>query len=381
MPNTIVEASGDISDEEETALPITSYICQWNMPKKRKESNMPVSEAVFQKHVYGRQRKHELKPMEDFDPRPVDLRGKAKDHLNVFFGKVRGQGLGVSLLLDEECRCWSGNTEQQVSPALPTKQELQKRVEEFKKSLFMSPQKIREIEQSTRDQSQSTLWHSVRHYRLTASYFGRIFRLKETTSPESIVLQILGTKRFTSDATEWGKQNESVALEKYKIHQNNSGHDGLYYAPSGFVISETHPFLGASPDAVVHDPSEKNPFGLAEAKCPFSFRHQTPFEAAKSSTFCCEISTNADGLQCLQLKRTHPYFCQVQGQMAITERHWCDFIVYTGKGLHVERIRFDSTFWNNDLPKLINFYDNCLAPEVVCPVHVLGMRIRNLKDI
>lgn len=130
-------------------------------------------------------------------------------------------------------------------------------------------------------------------------------------------------------ATEWGKRNESIALEKYKIHQNNSGHDGLYYAPSGFVISEVYPFLGASPDAVVHDPSEQNPFGLAEVKCPFTFRHQSPRVAARSSTFCCEVSS---GLQ-LQLKRTHPYFAQVQGQMAITERHWCDFIVYTEKGL------------------------------------------------
>ena len=50
------------------ALPITSYLCKWNAARKRKESNMPISEAVFQKHVYGRQRKRELKPVEDFDP-------------------------------------------------------------------------------------------------------------------------------------------------------------------------------------------------------------------------------------------------------------------------------------------------------------------------
>ena len=36
--------------------------------------------------------------MEDFDPRPSELRGKAKDNLKVFLSKVQGQGLGVSLL-------------------------------------------------------------------------------------------------------------------------------------------------------------------------------------------------------------------------------------------------------------------------------------------
>ena len=377
-----MEDPGRVSSDEETALPITSYICQWNVPRKRKESNLPVAEAVFHKHVYGRQRKNMLKPIEDYDPRPNDLRGKAKDYLKTFLSKVRGQGLGVSLLLDEECRCWSGSTENPLAPKLPTKQELQTRIKEFKKSLFMPSQKLREIEQSTRGQSQNSLWHSVRQYRLTASHFGNIFRLKETTSPQNIVLQIIGAKRFTSEATEWGKRNESIALEKYKIHQNNSGHDGLYYAPSGFVVSETHPFLGASPDGVVHDPSVQNPFGLAEVKCPFSFKHVSPSVAALSSTFCCELVTDSGGSEHLRLKHTHPYFCQVQGQMAITGRSWCDFVMYTEKGLSVERIPFDSTFWEKELlPKLVAFYDNCLAPEIVCPVHVLGMPIQKFQDM
>ena len=106
-----------LSDDEET-LPITSYLCQWKAPRKRMESNLPISEAVFQKHVYGRQRKYELKPIGDFDPRPVELRGKSTEHLET---KVRGQGLGVSLISDKDCRCWSTTTEQPHTPVLPTK--------------------------------------------------------------------------------------------------------------------------------------------------------------------------------------------------------------------------------------------------------------------
>ena len=45
-----------------------------------------------------------------------------------------------------------------------------------------------------------------------------------------------------------------------------------------------------------------------------------------------------------QLKRSHPYYCQVQGQMAITERAWCDFVVYTSKGIAIDRITFDKLF-------------------------------------
>ena len=66
--------------------------------------------------------------------------------------------------------------------------------------------------------------------------------------------------------------------------------------------------------------------------------------------------------------------------MAITERAWCDFVVYTEKGVSVQRIPFDAAFWSNDLlPKLLSFFDNCLAPEIVSPIHVLGLPVRNLE--
>ena len=333
----------DALSDEETAVPVTSKLCQWNAPRKRKESNLPISEAAFRKHIYRRERKHNLKPLEDFDARPVDLRGDANDRLKLFLSKVRGDGLGVSLLLDEECRCWSSGSKQSLPPELPTKEELQKRVALFKESLNLPPHEIREIEQSTRDQSQSPLWHTVRKYRITASHFGAVFQRKPTTPPQALVLQIIDAKPFTSPATEWGKEYESIAREKYTQLQNDSGHHSLYSCQSGFVISEKYPHLGASPDAVVHDPSVDNPFGLAEIKCPYSFRNQTPFQAAESERFCCTLEKSND-TQYLKLKRSHNYFCQVQGQMAITERMWCDFVIYTEKGMSIERIQFDLDF-------------------------------------
>ena len=39
-------------------LPITSYVCQWKQPRKRKESSLPVFDVTFAKHVYGCQVKH-----------------------------------------------------------------------------------------------------------------------------------------------------------------------------------------------------------------------------------------------------------------------------------------------------------------------------------
>ena len=301
--------------------------------------------------------------------------------MKAFLSKIQGQCLGVSLLFDKSCRCWA-LSEPSQPPTLPDKVVLQKRVSEFKKCLIMPTHKLREIEQSTRDQSKSPLWHSVRQYRLTASLFGKVRCRKPTTPPQSLVLQILSNKQFTSEATDWGINKEPIALEKYVSVQHDAGHNGLYCCASGFVISEEYPFLGASPDGVVHDPSVSNSFGLAEVKCPFSFRNLSPFEAAETPTFCSQLVVDGNGKNRLQLKRSHAYFCQVQGQMAISERTWCDFIIYTEKGIDIERIQYDPDFWNSDLlPKLIDFYDNCLAPEIVCPVHVLGIPVRNLNNM
>ena len=41
----------------------------------------------------------------------------------------------------------------------------------------------------------------------------------------------------------------------------------------------------------------------------------------------------------------HTYYAQVQRQMGITGAEWCDFVVFTKKGMSVERIAFDGHYW------------------------------------
>ena len=52
----------------------------------------------------------------------------------------------------------------------------------------------------------------------------------------------------------------------------------------------------------------------------------------------------------------HPYYAQVQGQMAVTGARWCDFIVYTSRGLYVQRITFDPIVWAELNQKLVSYY-------------------------
>ena len=160
-------------------------------------------------------------------------------------------------------KCWGQVTPE--PPKLPSKQELQEGVMEFNKHLDLPLEKIQGIEFKSCDQNHSSLSrYSVCRYRLTASYFGAAGQRYSTTSPPLLVLQILGTSSFTFPATKWGKANEQEVILLYQEKQIENGHDGLFCYRSGLVISEDHPFLEASPDAMVLDPSVPYHFGLAD---------------------------------------------------------------------------------------------------------------------
>ena len=378
------QPSGDPSGDDNERLPCTSYPCLWKKPKKRKESNLRMGDAVFEKHVLGREHKRKMVAVEDYDPRPLKYRGTVKERIPALLDNIRGEGLCISLLLDPKVRHWDNSltaTPSTSAPSLPEQSSLTGTIAAFKDSLKLSEEKIREVEFTTRKQRESNQWFEVRRYRLTSSWFGHVLRRRPDTPPDSLVLRILQPRQFSTPATSWGITHEPLAIAKYTKYQHDHGHDSLVVTPSGFLISRTHPFLGASPDGLVYDPSNRrHPFGFLEVKCPFSHRNVTPEEACLDRQFFCTMQENADRTQQMVLKRDHLYFAQIQGQMAVGERPWCDFVIYTTQGLTVERVLFDSDYWENTLlPKLVSFYDNCVAPEIVSPIHTLGLPLRDLS--
>ena len=42
---------------------------------------------------------------------------------------------------------------------------------------------------------------------------------------------------------------------------------------------------------------------------------------------------------------------------------------------------FNKIFWENTFSKLKSFYDNCVVPEIVSPIHVVGLPVRFIKDV
>ena len=129
--------------------------------------------------------------------------------------------------------------------------------------------------------------------------------------PQALVLQILSTKQIIAPAPEWGKAHEEVALQQYEHHQHSAGHSHLFCC-SGFIVSDEHPFLGAS---VVYNPDNDDSFGLAEVKCLYSVRFITPAEACSHKDFCSILETSTStGQHQLKLKENHKYYSKLKAK-------------------------------------------------------------------
>ena len=153
--------------EVNESVPVTSLINSWKPPHKRKESVTMLSKVhvKFQKHTYGRQRKHQMSPLESFDPCPEKICGTVNAGLERFLEATKGMGLCVSLLFDQSMQIWrqpSSNTKS-TPPApteydIPSKEKVQAEVISFKNSLAASEVDICQIEKETREQSDSLKW-------------------------------------------------------------------------------------------------------------------------------------------------------------------------------------------------------------------------------
>jgi hypothetical protein len=85
-----------------------------------------------------------------------------------------------------------------------------------------------------------------------------------------------------------------------------------------------------------------------------------PTDCGKDDTFCC---TENDGK--LFLTEKHNYMFKIQGQLAVYELEWVDFVVWTKRGISVQRISFSLKKWENMLPKLETFYLSAILPDLI----------------
>lgn len=224
-------------------------------------------------------------------------------------------------------------------------------------NLTYSPSECEEIELLTRGQADNNNWHSMRKGLLTASNFHKILH---STNMEKTAESLLNTSKFDGnfvpDAINFGRRFEGKARDMY-IKAHRFKHRGTVSGVSvpGLVISNEDPILACSPDGIV----ECKLCGkfLLEIKCLYKYKHFHPKNALKLSNVCI---SNDDNL--LQLRHSHAYFDQIQGQMGVTGIGKCMLVGYTHKGIHTVSVEFDVNFWHSARSMLYKFYTDAYYP-------------------
>ena len=169
-------------------------------------------------------------------------------------------------------------------------------------------------------------WYSARLGKATASRFKDAIAALKSGAPAQaqrdylteLVVERLTQQpiqRFQNAAMTWGTEQEPAARAAYERVT------GRIVEETGFVAHDTL-MAGCSPDGLVDWD------GLIEIKCPWNTANH--------------IETLLNGMPAEHIP-------QVQGQMWITGREWCDFVSYDPRmpaelQLHVQRIQRDPSF-------------------------------------
>lgn len=208
-------------------------------------------------------------------------------------------------------------------------------------------------------------WFRSRIGRITGSRAGAILGCNPWSTADDVLREMVreyhGAEReFTGNvATEYGKANESTAIQAYELERNTKVEEcGLF----------THgDCLGASPDGLLPEG------GVLEIKTPYGLRNGGVFKSLDDQPH---------------------YYAQVQLEMYCSMRRWAHFVQWNPKnGLHITPVEIDGEWLDYYLPLLEDFHKRYLSeldnPEHLEPkrkeitsmqAHKLAEEYADLKD-
>ena len=148
-------------------------------------------------------------------------------------------------------------------------------------------------------------WLSLRLGKITASRVKDVLTKGRGTSPsktaESYMMELIaeiltGNSKpfFENDAMRWGTETEPQARAMYAVNNN-------FVDVKEVAFVEHNEFIGISPDGLIGDD------GLLEIKCPNT---TTQLKRALSDDYSAD------------------YKAQIQMQLWVTKREWCDFLSF-----------------------------------------------------
>ena len=245
-------------------------------------------------------------------------------------------------------------------------------IEMFADSISLTAQQISSIYQQTIDQSKSTFWINHRHGRITSSRFSEIKNLAEKmqkdisySCPEYLIAAIMG---YEKPVVTW-QMNHGINTEIHAKHKYKSltrrFHKNMAYNDPGMAVFEEYPYLSATRDMEIN--CNCHGAGLVEIKCPATLIGKIP----SIENYSKHIEKDGDKLK---LKSTSPYYSQIQGQLASTDRLCCDLFVFSLQGNLTIRVKYNDLYWKILLSDLRWFWRTVIADELLTKIlkHEMG---------
>jgi hypothetical protein len=151
---------------------------------------------------------------------------------------------------------------------------------------------------------------------------------------------------------------ESEAKVKFRDLYMKENHVNFMIEECGLMLDGEQSYLGASPDLLIS--CSCCGAGVVEIKCPLTSFKQSP--TPHTVLFLTEDKSR----KTVVLNRRDKYYTQIQGQMGITNRNYCEFFVYCGGDLfHRERIELDMSYWSDVYSNLQFFFKSIFLPVLL----------------
>ena len=360
----------------------------WKKKKRTYEEVTPVENMDFTKPTIGKKKKGTCKPKATiFDPRPSYMAQKdlALEFQSLLL-KCTPSAVGFHVMAEPELEEAVDEVEHHerlegnegvASNAQASQPELYS-IENFsplpggstlpqikdacvavKRKLSFSDDEIGIVEKKTRLQSNCADWYRFKRGRISASKCKRVASLKPSTSPTKAFKEVMGYSEIPqTTAMREGLEKENEIAQVFISEMAKRSCSGVSLEGCGFFISKSHGFLGASPDRIIHLPTQSNP-GVLEMKYIQVKSGETLKDVLLKQSICKQHETG------LILNKNHKYYHQLCHQMFSTTYKWGYFMTYgTNEEFFMQEVEFEKNFWKPILQKLTSFYEEVMLPEI-----------------
>ncbi|XP_035984434.1 uncharacterized protein LOC118557991 [Fundulus heteroclitus] len=312
----------------------TSVACAWNKSYRQKVTAQRIVDIVFTTPKYGKTAKWKVNKQ-----RRVEVAGLDKSEQQRPLEALRRicPTAGCLTKAESDTDTDSASEDEDLPPLLSrfrdterknsSADDLRTRCADFLKDFIVSQHQCDNLEKMTRTQSQSLLWQRHRKGRITATIAHDISTLQDTTSRETLFNRVMNRSHIDLSsvaAVAFGRKYEDQAKQLHSEWMKDR-HEQFGLRETGLVVDQRFPLFAATPDGIRSCVCHGK--GVVEVKCSFNHKDLCVKDIPEvDKTFYLEKDS-------LVLKQSHRYYTQVQFQMYVCNKLFCDFVVFTHRGV------------------------------------------------